>query len=137
MPQGREYFRAMIPSNDGFPERGRSGRKLGVRVPEDVRPDGNGAVHPKTGGMSVAPDSIWNVPHHRRPRGLGRGSTGHGGDIVYAIHDGDLRGPGLTVRSDPLHPTNHALVEPSRVIPLAEYDAAIESTRPTWRRAWP
>src|SRR2546430_2606362 len=75
MPPG-EYFRTMTRADDGLPVVGRSARSLGVRVPEDIQPDAAGRVVPGQGGMSVAPGSFWNLPNHRRPRGLGRGSTG-------------------------------------------------------------
>jgi hypothetical protein len=52
------WFRSMIPDADGRPSRGRSSRKLGVRVPGDVQPDTEGGVAPGGGGMSVAPDSM-------------------------------------------------------------------------------
>lgn len=127
-------FRGMQPDADGLPRVGSDSRRLGVRVPHDMRPDAAGSVHPGTGGMSVAPDSMWNVPNHRRPRGMLRGSTGPAADRIYAIDSPDVRSHSLDVRqTSPLH----ALIEPSVQMALAAYEAALVSTRPFWRQAWP
>ena len=127
----------MTPDVDGLPTGGRSARKLGVRVPGDVMPDAAGYVIPGTGGMSVAPDSLWNLPHHRRPRGMGRGSTGPVQDQVFSIASVPLRDNGLVARRDPKAPVVHALVEPMQKVFLEEFEHAIVATRPSWRRVWP
>jgi len=84
--------------------------------------------------MSVAPDSVWNLPNHRRPRGMHRGSTGPAGDRVYAIDPATLKQQPLDIR--PTSP-RHATVEPSRQMRLAVYEAALTATRPSWIQAWP
>ncbi len=127
-------FRGMEPAPDGLPLVGRATRRLGVRVPEDIAPDAAEDVHPGTGGMSVAPDSMWNLPHHRRPRGMQRGSTGPVRDRVYAIALAALKQQPLDIR--PSSP-RHATVEPSRPMPLATYEDALTATRPSWIQAWP
>ena len=132
-----EYFRSMTPGPDGAPEVGRSARRLGVRTPEDVQPDARGLVQPRTGGMSVSPDSLWNLPHHRRPQPLGRGSTGPAGDTVYSLSEPPLEVCALVARRDPRRPDKHAFVEPSAPTPLSDYESALESTRPAWRKVWP
>ena len=132
-----EYFRSMTPGPDGTPEVGRSARRLGVRVPQDVQPDAAGLVQPRTGGLSVSPGSRWNLPNHRRPQPLGRGSTGPAADIVYAITELPLEGRALVARRDPRRPDKHAFVEPSAPMPLSAYESALESTRSDWRRVWP
>ena len=122
---------------DERPLIGRTGRTLGVRVPRDIAPDHDGIVHPSRGGMSVAPSSVWNVPNHRRPHEMGRGSTGPSRDRIYSIGD-ELAVVGLlVVRSDPGAPSRHAFVEPSQAMPLEHYEQALVSTRPAWRQAWP
>lgn len=127
-------FRGMEPGPDGSPLVGRTTRRLGVRVPEDIAPDAAGDVHPGTGGMSVSPDSMWNLPHHRRPRGMQRGSTGPVEDRIYATDPADLKRQPLDIRPDT---PRHATVEPSMQMNLANYEGALAATRPFWVQAWP
>ena len=131
-----EFFRSMTPARDGLPEEGRSARKLGVRVPDDIEPDGNGNVSGGTGGLSVAPASMWNLPHHRRPRGMKRGSTGKDTDRVYSLGGAALDGSVLVIRPDPKAPALHAFVEPCEMMSLAKYESGLSATRPHWRQAW-
>ena len=128
------FFRSMTPAADGLPTVGRSARSLGVRVPQDIRADADGNVWPGQGGMSVAPDSMWNVPNHRRPRSMERGSTGPAFDQVFALVSIQV---GLAVRLDPDRPTKHAYVEPASVVPLEAFEDSIADTRPEWKRVWP
>ncbi|OGK81165.1 MAG: hypothetical protein A2050_05905 [Candidatus Rokubacteria bacterium GWA2_73_35] len=131
------YFRAMTPHVDGLPMRGRSARTLGVRVPQDVNPDAAGYVNPGTGGLSVAPDSMWHVPNHRRPRGMGHGSTGPVQDHVFSIAPVALRDNRLVARRDPVAPIVHALIEPQQRVRLEEFERSLDATRPWWQQAWP
>lgn len=116
---------------------GRSARCLGVRVPRDIAPDADGFVTTGRGGMSVAPDSLWNLPHHRRPRTLGRGSTGPDGDHVFSVEGPSLEVRELRTRPDPAAPVIHAFVEPKGRVALAGFETALASTRPEWHRVWP
>lgn len=131
------YFRSMAPEADGLPTVGRSARMLGVRMPEDISLDAGGHVLPGTGGMSVAPDSMWNLPNHRRPRGAGRGSTGPVQDHVFSIVSAPLRDNGLVARRDPEAPVVHALIEPMQTVLLEEFERSLAATRPSWGRVWP
>jgi hypothetical protein len=131
------YYRAMMPDADGLPKTGRSGRMLGVRVPQDINLDEKGFVWPGTGGMSVAPNSTWNVPNHRRPRGMGMGSSGKFDDRMYALADASIPADKLNVRADPIRPYWHAFVEPAVRIELAGYETNLASTRNDWRQVWP
>jgi hypothetical protein len=131
------FFRSMSPAQDGLPVVGRSGRALGVRVPEDVRPDAEGRVHPGHGGMSFAPRSMWHLPHHRRPRPMGRGSSGPAIDRVFALARAVVSSTDLVVRLDPHRPDKHAFIEPSKAVPLPSYEAMLASTRPDWQQVWP
>jgi hypothetical protein len=88
-------------------------------------------VHPTTGGMSVSPDSPLNLPPHRRPPEFG----GSGRDPVWRLTERDLP-DGLGYRPDPANPSGHGFVEPSRSMPLTEYQRLVESTRPTWTRVF-
>ena len=128
----------MTPDADDLPVVGSSARSLGVRVPDDIRPDGAGQVLPRSGGVSVSPGSMWNLPAFRRPRGMKRGSTGPISDWVYSSSLRSLAGAGsLTVRLDPDRPEEHAFVEPAYAMPVEAYVMAIGATRPHWQRAWP
>ncbi len=132
-----EFFRAMMPDKNGLPVLKRSARGLGVRSPEDVLPDALGNISPGTGGMSVAPSSVWSLPHHRRPQGMGRGSTGPSSDRVFGILEGKIREVSLTARPDPVCPHKHAFVEPATVVPLLAYEAALARTQQSWSKVWP
>lgn len=136
MEQGT-YFRTMTPDEVGRPRLGNTSRTLGVRVPQDIVPDGDGYVQPGAGGLSVAPDSMWNLPHHRRPRSLGRGSTGPGVDRVYSVTSPRLSDCSLQVRPDPIAQDIHAFVEPSERTLLEDFRRCLERTKPYWEQAWP
>jgi hypothetical protein len=87
--------------------------------------------------MSVAPDSMWNLPHHQRPRQMGRGSTGHAQDHVFSILAEALHASGLVARPDPEAPAVHALVEPVEKVLLETFERSVTATRPSWSRVWP
>jgi hypothetical protein len=133
----RLYYRAMMSDAVGLPRSGKSARMLGVRVPQDIMPDEKGFVRPGTGGMSVAPDSEWNVPNHRRPRGMHNGSTGKTDDRMYALPDMSIRADRLSMRADPQHPDKHAFMEPAVMIELAGYETDLANTRSDWRQVCP
>ena len=137
MESKEAYYRAMISAPDGLPAVGRSARKLGIRVSVDIRVDAAGRVHPRTGGMSVSPGSVWDVPNHRRPRGMGRGSTGRPEDRVYELPASSIPASVLTVRLDPEAPELHAFVEPSVEVELEVYEKALSDTRNDWSQVWP
>ena len=125
------------PAEDGLPGVGRSALTLGVRVPKDISPNGSGLVEPGTGGLSVAPDSLWNPPHHRRPRFIGRGSSGPPNDWVFMIMSDPIVRESLAVRGDPLRPERHAFIEPGRPMELGACESALTGTRPDWEAVWP
>lgn len=127
-------FRGMQPGQNGLPLLGRSSRRLGVRIPEDIAPDSAGNVHPGTGGMSVATFTMWNLPNHRRPRGLLRGSTGPAGDRVYGIEPEEVADHSLFVR---LTSIRHANIEPSIEMSLASYESNLAGTQTSWVQVWP
>ena len=122
---------------DELPQVGRTARSLGVRLNEDISPDENGRVNPGQGGMSVSPGSIWNVPSHRRPRGMARGSTGPANDRIYEVYEEAIVERRLLLRPDPKAPTRHAFVEPATQMPFEAYELELVSTRPAWRQVWP
>lgn len=78
-------FRDMVEADDGLPELGRSGVRLGVRVKGesrffDVAPDDDGFIEAGR-GMSSAPDDPMNLPERHRPAELG----GTGDHPVWAF----------------------------------------------------
>lgn len=110
-------------------------RKLGALPDETNSIDGG--FGPTTGGMSVSPGTYWNVPHHRRPRDMGGGSTGPSGDCIFAITVPQLSIQRLMVRRDPRNPEVHAYVESMIERTHQEYSEALALTRGSWRVAWP
>lgn len=125
----------MRADEDGLPRFGESGRYLGARPSLPGRePDGDipatedGAVHPGTGGMSVSPPPVDNLPPHRRPPEYG----GTGKDPVFELETDGLSGD-LRYRPDPYSPARHGFIEPSRAMSFEEYRQAIFDTRILWR----
>jgi hypothetical protein len=131
----RDYFRAMTPTEGERPVLGANKRALGALANETT--DITGTFGPGTGGMSVSPDSPWFVPHHRRPRGMGRGSTGPVQDWIFAIGDPALDSASLSARLDPQSPERHAFIEPVTRLTFGDYNAALAATQAAWRRFWP
>jgi hypothetical protein len=123
----------MTPAEDGLPRVAPSARTLGIRR-VDVHLDSEGRVQPGQCGLSVSPDSIWHIPNHRRPRGMGNGSTGHPDDYVFAIAKVS---PELSIRLDPLRPALHAFIEPSEPTLLVKFETYLVDTRPNWQKVWP
>ena len=76
--------------------------------------------------MSVALDAALNLPKPRLPRSLG----GEGRDPVFTMFTARVP-PTLLIRPD-RYP--HALVEPSRRCPLADFESDLASTRPLWSK---
>lgn len=130
------FYRAMTPDGDGLPTVGRTARLLGVRS-SDVTAGPDGSIAPGTGGMSVAPGSPWNLPPHRRPRRLGRGSTGHDEDRVFEVAQEQVEAVSLVVRPDARRPNLHAFAEPASRMQLGDYESALAATRPAWKVIWP
>src|SRR5262245_2122963 len=116
----RFVYRAMRDDPLGGPAIGPSARTLGVRPaapPGGDIPVAGGQVHPNTGGMSVAPDDLMNLPPIRRPKSLG----GSGKDPVWYI-DIDLLGSDLAFVQDK---STHGLIEPGRSMTLDEFLKAL------------
>lgn len=126
----KRLYRAMKEAADGRPELGRSARALGVRPGDLPAPDvaataSDDTVGPGDGGMSVAPDDPLHLPRHRRPASLG----GTGTDPVWVLDVADLT-TDLAARQDT--PT-HAILEAGGPTSLADYEAALATTRLQWR----
>lgn len=120
-------FRAMKEDFDGKPLTGNSSRTLGVRIEgryADIPINGQGKVHPNTGGMSVAPDTHLKLPKPKLPKSLG----GEGRDPVFALQVIDLPDSLSLCRDTP----SHALVEPSKSCLLQEFEQNLYGTRRNW-----
>ena len=120
-------FRAMKEDIDGKPLVGSSSSKLGVRIEgqyRDIPINEDGTVHPKTGGMSVTPDTPEGLPKRRLPKSLG----GEGRDPVFSFEVIDLPST-LALRRDK---PSHALVEPSKSCLFEEYEQNLHGTREDW-----
>lgn len=125
------------------PQVGPSAVALGVRVPPDEHADiavgAEGAVGPRTGGMSVAP--AWRLlPVHRIPRRLRPKfprAAGKNQCFLWRMGEGPFtEGPfadGLHFRPDPAKPNKHGFVEPATRMTAAEYQTALAATRARWR----
>src|SRR5664279_5980835 len=117
----------MTPTEDSLPSVGPSKRSLGALPSETDSADGT--FGPGTGGMSVSPDSPWHIPHHRRPRWMGRGATGPTQDGVFGIENKALHVTALAGRPDPSNPAMHAFVEPLTTMTYEEYTTALAGTQ--------
>ncbi|MFC4856907.1 RHS repeat-associated core domain-containing protein [Actinophytocola glycyrrhizae] len=131
LEEGTDLYRGMkVDPTDGRPLVQDSKRGLGAKIDEpnpDIHVDKNGMVHPNTGGMSVSPDSLQNLPSHRRPKTHGGTSP----DTGWCMNSCDLP-PGLKYRPDPSNPKKHGFIEPARSMPLSEYQRLLRSTRHLW-----
>jgi len=99
---------------------------LGVRVPQDIQPDGAGFVEPGLGGMSVTPNDPWDLPRHRRPPSL----YGTGKRPVWEYSIAHLPSS-LVLR---LESVTHGLVEPGARMGITVYRSSLGSTAPDWRK---
>jgi hypothetical protein len=126
----------MIADEDGMPLLGASASTLGIRVHDprnpgkvcDIKPDGEGLVHPETGGLSVTPDVPERMYYRHRPVALGGLST----NPLFAI-GADRLGPKLKYRPDPDKPEGHGFIEPAVSMKAEEYVQAISALRDAWR----
>jgi hypothetical protein len=122
---GRALYRPMRPASDGRPECGCASNRLGVR-PRDIRVREDGTVRPEREGMSVNADPM-KLPPSLRPRSLG----GSGKLPLYEIEPAAL---GIDLSLAPSEPHAHAIVQPARVMHIAEYQSALCRTRPAWSK---
>ena len=102
-------------------------RGLGVRAEgphRDVSPDSTGIIHPRRGGMSVAPDDPLNLELHRRPEEWG----GTGNDPVWQIAD-DVLPDNVVCRRDS---RDHGLLEPPTPVLLDEFREHLAATSADW-----
>lgn len=122
----------LVDETDSLPVVGNHARMLGVRVPPsdpaDIRPDAEGRVRPRSGGLSVIADDPMKLPRHLRPERL-KGGMAPGRGEVFVV-DADAVVPPVAIRPDA--PPHH-LLEPHGPMPVAEFQAALSATRTHWR----
>lgn len=134
-------FRVMTPEG-ASPKLGPTGRTLGVRVPPDphpdIEPDTDGAVVPNGRGMSVAP-TIVDLPFNRLPkrlRHLNPAARGKDEDRVFRMGKRPFVqsavSPQLDLLPDPGASPTHGVVQPSRIMNIEEYQAALAATCEHW-----
>jgi hypothetical protein len=121
---------------DGLPHVEQSASGLGVRpgVDIDADPEGNVLVNGK--GMSVSPDwrdlPLFRIPE--RLRHLKRGARGSNNTFFFCSGTGPFQrgafADGLTLEPDS---ATHGTIAPAQVMPLDDYQAALEATRPDWQ----
>jgi hypothetical protein len=114
----------MTADADGLPWVARSARGLGVRPGTDVQVQPGDLVLPGTGGMSGSLDAVTGLPPHRRPPRHG----GTGRDPVWGLDTAAVPSDLALLPDGP----PHHVVEPSRQMVLAAYEAALHSTRQGW-----
>ncbi len=121
-------YRAIRRDDDGRPKLSNvMGWGLGIREGVDISADGEGVVHPGTGGMSVVP-AIEHLRPHRLPAHLG----GTGVDPVWALDTEELP-EFLVYVPDPGDAPKHGLIEPAYAMELGDLEDALAGTRDLWR----
>jgi hypothetical protein len=131
-----KIYRGMKKEN-GKPALGASATTLGVRIPDDIRPDADDRVRPGTGGMSVSP-SLRTLPLHRIPARLRERvpkARGNNDLFVWSMGEGTFAcgavATGLLLRVDPSN-DNHGFVEPDTIMELSEYQRSLYTTQDAW-----
>lgn len=126
-------YRSMTPTVDEngnmIPMTGESARQLGVRVFQPTNNDievigGMVAPAPKK-GMSVAPNSPYNLPEHRRPPSVGGGT---GRDPVWSLRVSQLPDTLRYVQDS----STDGTIQPAYPMPYKDYKNALESTQYLW-----
>jgi hypothetical protein len=120
-------YRVMKPAPDGLPECSCEPNKLGA-TPKDLEPRPDGTVAPEGKGMSVTADPR-RLPGPLRPE---RFPGGSGRLPLYQLDPTTLGGD-LVLH--PLRPRAHAVVQPSRVMHVIDYQRALWRSRPAWQEA--
>ena len=131
----KDLYRTMRKGPDGLPVVAPTARTLGVRTEgnsshPDLPVDSNGNVQPGTGGMSVAPDTPYNLNDSRRPKALG----GLSPDPLWSIPESKL-GPDLKYVPD--KPGHGTIQPPSPDTPLGEYEKSLADTKSDWNEEDP
>jgi hypothetical protein len=120
----------MPTGGDGRPECSCEQNKLGA-TPRDVQPNTNGEVGPVAQGGRPQGMSVTTTPE-RLPSPL-RPERFPGGSGRLPLYRIDLAGLGADLALHPARPRGHAYVEPTRVMHIVDYQAALWGTRDSWQ----
>lgn len=111
------------------------GVKAGSEEYDDIAPDESGNVHPRTGGMSVAP-SWRELPQHRIPkrlRSLCPKARGSNDLVVWSMGEGPFQSEAITTQLNlRVDKPGHGMLEPASTMPLDEYERALADTSDQW-----
>jgi hypothetical protein len=131
-----KVYRTMKRDDDGYPTVEPTAKGLGVRTGIDIDVDQAGNVVLNDKGMSVAPGWRMLLPYRIPKRLRHLHPPARGADDVHCF----VMGTGAFQRGTvaqgleliPDSPT-HGIVAPTKVVPLAEYEADLEATRTSWQ----
>jgi hypothetical protein len=130
-----KLFRAMKRDQDK-PRLGSNATSLGVRVPQDINPDGNGNVWPSGQGMSVCPTPM-DIPMEffpeRKRREYNRPGARGKGTFIWSMGSGPFV-PAPIATELQLRPDRpgHGVVEPSYRMTFVAYQQALVDTQIHW-----
>ena len=126
-------FRAMRRDEDGLPTVAPAANALGVRLWNDIDIDhlNNAVLNHK--GMSVS--RTWREMHlFRIPKRLGHGGQGSNNTHRFRRGNGAFQqaafAPGLELLPDS---QIHAVVRPTQLAPLTQYEGDLAATRAEWQ----
>jgi hypothetical protein len=126
-----KVFRVMKRDQDGQPTVAPASNALGVRPGIDIDVDQQDNAIPNDKGMSVSP-SLNDIFPPRIPKRLG--GQAPNSSAVFALGTGPFQqaviADGLELIPD--DPT-HGVLRPTRLVPLAQYQADLAATRADWQ----
>lgn len=121
--------------HDGCPKVATEGSCLGVRVPDDIRPDNEGFVIPCGDGLSVN-RSISDLPFMYVPKkykAIAVGAKGNNSSSIWRHGDGPFENSKIDDRLS-LHCATpvKGLVQPRTKMQIADFQLALAGTRQNW-----
>lgn len=133
----------LMRAEGNVPVLGETASTLGVRVPKDIAPDGEGLVTPDgKHGLSVRPtldayleDACAFVPRRYRDKDAIKFRNATGNNNVKTFRLGDARftraqvSELLVLAPDRV---DHGVIEPAKKMSLETYKGAIAATQPDW-----
>lgn len=119
-----------------YPEVGASARSLGVRPNTDIHVAPNGAVQPRTGGMSVAPN--WrDLKGHRIPKRLKplcEKATGNNTDRIWFMGEGVFENSQIDEYLELICESEiHGSIGPVHAVHIGDLQAHLAMTRHRWQ----
>ena len=130
-----------MEQDEGKPRVGIARNQLGARVGVDIHPDGEQVFPTGSDGISVAPTvgalPSFLIPLRLRDRGFPK-ATGSELLTVWVHGDGPFVSSAINdlLRLQPTA-SKHGVIEPSRRMPVAEYQGALALTKQDWENGEP